>query len=179
MGPNPGSEEYTSIVSAFYAGVSAMEVGEDLRANAKLILVTELAPEEPAAWANLALMAMRRNELDVASEHLDRALQLESTNAEILLLAAAHARMMGNDSTQVEYLRRAVSVDSSNTHALFELIELLAADSDESRLLMSQLVNASQEIPPYCSNASSNQFLKPSWILSCWMSSVPIHGEKR
>ncbi len=143
VGPNPGSEEYTSIVSAFYAGVSAMEVGEDLRANAKLILVTELAPEEPAAWANLALMAMRRNELDVASEHLDRALQLESTNAEILLLAAAHARMMGNDSTQVEYLRRAVSVDSSNTHALFELIELLAADSDESRLLMSQLVNAS------------------------------------
>ena len=57
-----------------------MEVGEDLRANAKLTLVTELAPREPAAWANLALMGMRRNELDVATGHLARALQLQLEN---------------------------------------------------------------------------------------------------
>ncbi|MXZ17180.1 MAG: hypothetical protein F4069_10535 [Rhodothermaceae bacterium] len=141
-GPSPGSEEYTSVVSAFYAGVSAMEVGEDLRANAKLTLVTELAPREPAAWSNLALMAMRRNELDVATGHLARALQLDSTNSEILLLAAAHARMMDDDSAQVRYLRRAVSVDSLNVRALFELIELLPEGSDESSSLMNQLVTA-------------------------------------
>ncbi len=119
-----------------------MEVGEDLRANAKLTLVTELAPREPAAWANLALMAMRRNELDVATGHLARALQLDSTNSEILLLAAAHARMMGDDSAQVRYLRRTVSVDSLNVRALFELIELLPEGSDESRSLMNQLITA-------------------------------------
>ncbi len=119
-----------------------MEVGEDLRANAKLTLVTELAPREPAAWANLALMAMRRNELDAATGHLARALQLDSTNSEILLLAAAHARMMGDDSVQVRYLRRTVSVDSLNMRALFELIELLPEGSDESRSLMNQLITA-------------------------------------
>lgn len=133
------SQEYTDVVSAFYAGVSAMEVGEDLRANAKLRLVTELAPEEPAAWANLALMAMRRNEPDAAQQNLTRALQLDSTNSEILLFAAAQARMIGDEVGQIRYLRRIASIDSLNVRALFELIELLPEDSDERKSLLSHL----------------------------------------
>ena len=119
-----------------------MEVGEDLRANAKLSLVTELAPQEPAAWANLALMAMRRNELDIAQDHLNRALQLDSTNSEILSIAAAHARMAGNGTMQLRYLRKVVSIDSLNTRALFELVELLPEDSDGYASIMDQLIAA-------------------------------------
>ncbi len=141
-GPEPGSEEYTTVASAFYAGVSAMEVGEDLRANAKLTLVTELAPEEPAAWANLALMAMRRNELDIAEENLRVALQLDSTNSELLSLAAAHAGLMGDKSSQLNYLQKAVLFDSLNTRALFELVELLPEDSQKGRSIMNQLIGS-------------------------------------
>ncbi len=137
--PQTESEEYVRIVSAFFAGVSAMEVGEDLRAAAKLTLVTELAPEEPAAWANLALMAMRRNEPDVAFEHLERALELDPENSEILLLAAAHARMTGDSDAQLRNLRRVVSVDSLNLRALFAIIEMLPEDSDERLLSMRNL----------------------------------------
>ena len=140
--PQPGSEAYNSTVSAFYAGVSAMEVGEDLRANAKLELVTELAPMEPAAWANLALMAMRRNELEVAQGHLSQALSLDSTNSGVLLLAAAHARMLGDETAQVHYLRKAVASDPLNARALYDLVHLLPNSSDEIAALMEQLDNA-------------------------------------
>ncbi|MDE2827872.1 MAG: FG-GAP-like repeat-containing protein [Bacteroidota bacterium] len=140
--PQPGSEAYNSTVSAFYAGVSAMEVGEDLRANAKLTLVTELAPMEPAAWANLALMAMRRNELEVAQEHLSQALSLDSTNSGILLLAAAHARMLGDETAQAHNLQKAVGSDPLNARALFDLVHLLPDSSDEIPVLMERLDNS-------------------------------------
>ena len=140
--PQPGSEAYNSTVSAFYAGVSAMEVGEDLRAYAKLELVTELAPMEPAAWANLALMAMRRNELEVAHGHLSQALSLDSTNSGVLLLAAAHARMLGDETAQVHYLHKAVASDPLNARALYDLVHLLPNSSDEIAALMEQLDNA-------------------------------------
>ena len=140
--PQPGSEAYNSTVSAFYAGVSAMEVGEDLRANAKLELVTELAPMEPAAWANLALMAMRRNELDVAQGHLSQALSLDSINSGVLLLAAAHARMLGDETAQVHYLHKTVASDPLNARALYDLVHLLPNSSDEIAALMEQLDNA-------------------------------------
>lgn len=119
-----------------------MEVGEDARANAKLTRVTELAPMESAAWANLALMAMRRNELDTAQEYLSRALQQDSLNSEILTLAAAHARMSNDQSTQIMYLRRAVQTDSLNAGALFQLITLVSEDSDEHKAFTAQLITA-------------------------------------
>ena len=139
--PQPGSETYNRTVGAFYVGVSAMEVGEDLRARAKLTLVTELAPKEPAAWANLALMAMRRNELDTAQEHLSSALQLDSTSSEILLLAAAYARMTGDEQAQLGYLRKAVAAESPSVQALFALVDLLPEASDERVALTDQLVS--------------------------------------
>lgn len=141
-GPTPGSDTYISTVSAFYSGVSAMEVGEDLRANAKLTLVTELAPSEPAVWANLALLTMRRNELDRAEEYLAQALELDSTNSQILILAAAYARITGDNSEQLRYLRKVVEVDSLNVRALYELTELLPQDSDESNSLIQNLMLA-------------------------------------
>ncbi|MCY4170141.1 MAG: FG-GAP-like repeat-containing protein [Bacteroidetes bacterium] len=138
--PQQGSELYNSTVSAFYDGVTAMEVGEDLRAQAKLNLVTELAPNEPASWANLALMSMRRNELPKAQEQLTVALDLDSTQSDILVLAAAHARMIGDEASQIRFLRKAVSTDSLNSRAIFELLEYLPYDSQESESLMANLM---------------------------------------
>ena len=138
----PGSEAYNSTVTAFYSGVSAMEVGEDLRARAKLTLVTELAPTEPATWANLALMAMRQNDLETAQMHLNRALELDSTNSEIRLLAAAYARMTDDISMQLKHLRSVLSADSLNMRALFELVEILPEDSEERISVIEQLAIA-------------------------------------
>ncbi len=51
--PQPGSETYREMVSAFYAGVAALDVDATERAKTALTRATELVPAEPAAWADL------------------------------------------------------------------------------------------------------------------------------
>lgn len=133
--PSPGSKHYLETVSSFYSGVAAMEVGEDLRAAAKLSRVTELAPDEPAAWANLALMAMRRNELAEAQSLLTRALDLDSTNSQVLQLAAAAAALEGAVVEELSYLQRAVAGDSSSAKAAYALFSKTEDENEAVRLL--------------------------------------------
>ncbi|MDE2731555.1 MAG: FG-GAP-like repeat-containing protein [Bacteroidota bacterium] len=136
--PTPGSESYLETVSAFYTGVAAMEVGEDLRASAKLTRVTELVPEEPAAWANLALMALRRNELQEAQSLLTTALELDTDNSQVLLLAAAAAAMEGAAEQELSYLRRAAAADSTHVKAAYALFKR-TDDAGEAGQLLTRL----------------------------------------
>ena len=136
--PTPGSETYLETVSAFYAGVAAMEVGEDLRASAKLTRVTELVPDEPAAWANLALMALRRNELQDAQSLLNTALELDANNSQLLLLAAAAAALEGAAEEELSYLRRAAASDSTHVKAAYALFKR-TEDTDEAGRLLTRL----------------------------------------
>ena len=54
--PKPDSQEYRHLVAAFYVGLSGLQTGEDVRALQRLTQATELAPGEPAGWANLGLL---------------------------------------------------------------------------------------------------------------------------
>ena len=47
---------------------AAIQAGVEVVAEEKLLRVTELVPQEPAAWANLGLLALRRTALDLAAE---------------------------------------------------------------------------------------------------------------
>jgi hypothetical protein len=47
--PEKGSPKYMGAVRAFYVGLSALQVGDDVRAEQKLKEATALAPDEPAA----------------------------------------------------------------------------------------------------------------------------------
>ena len=134
--PSEASEDYEEIVSAFYSGVSAMEVGEDMRAEAKLRRVTELAPGEPSAWANLALMALRRNEFEVAAAHLARARSLAETNAQILYLSGLLEFLKGRHAEASAFLHGAVASDSTHVRAIYVLLtELESSDPDLVALL--------------------------------------------
>src|ERR1700761_8984464 len=50
--PDPNSKAYTDLVSNFYVGLAALQVGDDVRAESTLSQATQIAPGEPAAWAN-------------------------------------------------------------------------------------------------------------------------------
>src|SRR5438552_8033660 len=54
---DPSSVDYPAAVSAFYVGLAAIQTGEDTRAEEHLTRVTQLVPAEPAAWADLGLLA--------------------------------------------------------------------------------------------------------------------------
>ena len=43
------SREYAEVVQAFYIGLAALQVGEQVRAEERLTQATQLMPEEPAA----------------------------------------------------------------------------------------------------------------------------------
>jgi Tfp pilus assembly protein PilF len=58
--PEPGSKQYADLVSAFYVGLAALQSGDDVRAQQKLTLVTQIAPGKPASWANLGLLSVRQ-----------------------------------------------------------------------------------------------------------------------
>ena len=46
--PAKSSKEYNEVVRAFYIGLAALQVGDDVRADSKLAQVTQLVPAEPA-----------------------------------------------------------------------------------------------------------------------------------
>ncbi len=130
--PDASSETYREAVSAFYTGLAAMQVAEDQRADAKLLQVTELAPGEPAAWANLGLLALRRNDYHTADQRLAQARALASDDSHILLLSGLLEINRGQADAALPYLRQAVALDSTNLKAAYALAQELDRQDAES-----------------------------------------------
>src|ERR1700690_1415695 len=65
--PEKGSKKYSDVVSAFYVGLAALQVGDDVHAESKLSEVTRLVPTEPAGWANWGVLALRQRNYDLAA----------------------------------------------------------------------------------------------------------------
>ena len=81
--PDKSSKEYGAVVSAFYVGLAALQVGDDVHAESKLSEVTQLVPGEPAGWANWGILALRQRNYDLAAQRLDRARDLAPQNDRI------------------------------------------------------------------------------------------------
>src|SRR3984957_12512462 len=71
--PKVAPREYRHLVSAFYVGLAGLQTGEDVRAKTKLTLATQIAPGEPASWANLGLLAVRQQEFESAYADVEKA----------------------------------------------------------------------------------------------------------
>lgn len=119
--PEPGSDEYREAVTSFYTGLAAIQAGENQGAEAELQRVTELAPGEPAAWANLGLLSMRKNELNEAADRLQRAAELAPDNADIQVLLGMLESTRGHYDEAILHLQRAVDLDSLDVKAGYAL----------------------------------------------------------
>ena len=123
--PQPGSAEYEQVTRAFYRGLAALEVGLLDDARDQFARATELVPEEPASWANLALARLRLGDADGAGPAIERALSLAPNRADILLLASRLGSARGNVDASVTLLRRATAADATDLRARFALVEEL------------------------------------------------------
>ncbi len=119
-----------------------MEVGEDRRARAKLTYVTELVPGESAAWANLALMALRRGESAEAAALLASARAHDASGNYVLFLSGLAELRDGNSEAATTYLRQAVASDSTSLRSVYALRELIGEDSPEGDRWLRLLVRA-------------------------------------
>lgn len=119
--PAKDSPQYLSAVRAFYVGLSALQVGDDVRAEEKLKEATTHAPDEPASWADLGLLYMRQRRFDEAAQSLDRARQLAPDNAALYVLLGQLESARGNSAEAAKDFRRASELDPRNLKALYAL----------------------------------------------------------
>jgi Tfp pilus assembly protein PilF len=121
--PNPDSKEYRDLVTAFYVGLAGLQTGEDVRAKEKLTRATEIAPGEPAGWANLGLLAVRQQEFDTAYEKVEKARTLAPDNSRIEALLGLIESKRGKLPEAAAHLKRAVELDPKNLRALYALAQ--------------------------------------------------------
>jgi Flp pilus assembly protein TadD len=121
-----------NIISAFYVGLAALQVGDDVRADSKLMQLTQLAPEEPAGWANWGMLALRQRDFDKAAERLDRARLLAPENDQIYYLTSLLESSRGRSAEAISALRRATKLNSENLMAVYKLAEETELQSGEN-----------------------------------------------
>jgi Tfp pilus assembly protein PilF len=147
--PDKTSPEFTEAVRAFYVGLSALQVGDDVRAEAKLKDATRLAPDEPAAWADLGLLYLRQRQFDAAAENLEKARALAPDNAGIYVLLGKLESSRGNYSEAIKRFRRATELDARDLKALFALageVEREGVENSEEEVL--RLLQKILEVQP-------------------------------
>jgi tetratricopeptide (TPR) repeat protein len=146
--PQKSSKEYADAVSAFYVGLGALQVGDDVHADAKLEEFTKLVPDEPAGWANWAVLALRQRKLDVAAQRLERARILAPDNDHIYQLLGLLDSSRGDSAKAIADWRKAISLNPKNYRAAYQLAEEVeregATNSDADYRNLIQKILAAQ-----------------------------------
>lgn len=147
--PAKSSKEYNEVVRAFYIGLAALQVGDDVRADSKLAQVTQLVPTEPAGWANWGLLALRQRNFDDAANRLERARSLAPENDQIFYLLGLLESSRGQTAEAVTALRKAIEINPKNLLAAFKLAEEIERQGGEnSESEYSSLIQKMLEVQP-------------------------------
>jgi tetratricopeptide (TPR) repeat protein len=147
--PDKSSKEYNDTVRAFYVGLAALQVGDDVRAETELTKATQLAPDEPASWANLGLLNLRQRNLDKAAERLETARTLAPDNSKIHVLLAILESNRGRIAEAIGNLRKAIELDPKSLKAIYMLAEETERQNDDASATEAQKLFAKMlEIQP-------------------------------
>ena len=128
--PEKGSKAYADVVSAFYVGLAALQVGDDVHAESKLSEVAQLVPSEPAGWANWGVLALRQRNYDVAAQRLERARDLAPQNDQMYDLLGILEGARGHSAEAIADLRKAVDLNPKNLRAAYALAEEIERQGD-------------------------------------------------
>jgi Tfp pilus assembly protein PilF len=115
------SKAYSDYLSTFYVGLAALQVGDDVRADASLGDATKLIPAEPVAWADWGILALRQGNFDAAEQRLNRARDLAPSNDRIFYLLGILESSRGNTGAAIADLRQAVKLNSAEPRANYQL----------------------------------------------------------
>tara|TARA_R100001143_G_C3361105_1_gene135929 strand:- start:3159 stop:6620 length:3462 start_codon:yes stop_codon:yes gene_type:complete len=143
------SETYEQAVSDFYMSLGASQTDQTRFAFNKMNDVATAYPEEPAAWANLGVYAMRQGNYDLAKDRIERAIELQPNNADLLYLGGLIISRQGDLSAAIELLRRAVSNDPQHIRANYALVQEIEREDDTANAdeIIEILENLIQLIP--------------------------------
>jgi Tfp pilus assembly protein PilF len=119
--PEPGSKGYGDLVSSFYVGLAGLQAGEDVRARQGLTRATEIAPGEPAGWADLGLLELRQQQYDPAYKHVEAARLLAPQNSSIEELLGLIESKRGNVAEAIRHFQSSQALDPTNKMAAYAL----------------------------------------------------------
>src|SRR5580692_2242893 len=128
--PRKSSTEYAEAVSAFYIGLGALQVGDDVHAESELSKLTTIVPGEPAGWANWGVLALRQRKLDVAAQRMERARKLAPDNNQIYQLLGLLESNRGNSANAIADWRKAIEINPRNYRAAYQLAEEVERQGD-------------------------------------------------
>jgi Flp pilus assembly protein TadD len=128
--PKPATRAYLDEVTAFYVGLAALQVGDDVRADTTLERATQLAEREPAGWANWGVLALRQGNFDAAAQRLGRAQNLLPQNDQIHYLLGVLESKRGNPSQAIVELRKAVQLNPRGLRAMYLLAQEVERQGD-------------------------------------------------
>lgn len=145
--PVPKSQEYERFVSDFYVGLTALEVGNDVLADTSLQHATQVAPGEPAAWADWGILALRQRNFEPATERFNRALKLAPKESRIFFLLGLLNSARGDSQAAIDNYRKAISLNPQDLRALYALALAIerqggAGSEDEFQHLIQQILVA-------------------------------------
>jgi Tfp pilus assembly protein PilF len=121
--PAPSSSQYKQVVTAFYVGLAALQVGDDARADTSFGAVTQAAPAEPAGWADWGVLALRQRNFDTAAERFDRAQKLVPQDGHIYTLLGALDSERGRSDAAIANFRKAAELDPQNLRNAYALAQ--------------------------------------------------------
>jgi tetratricopeptide (TPR) repeat protein len=128
--PKPSTKLYSDYLAAFYTGLAALQVGDDVRAERELANAAQLVPAEPAGWANWGILRLRQRDFDAAQERLDKARKLDPQNDRVYYLLGLVAAGKGQASAAIADFRRAVELNPKNLIATYQLAEEVERQGD-------------------------------------------------
>jgi len=140
-------DEVAEAVTAFDVGLAALQTGQDEVARGRFERVGALLPQEPAGWANLGLLSLRRQATEDAAAALAQAAERAPELVPLLLLQAQLAQRTGRSDEAISFLRRARALESRDVRATFALATALEAsgsapDLSEAGTLLESLATS-------------------------------------
>ncbi len=130
--PEPGSKTYADLCSAFYLGLAGLQSGEDVRAKEYLTRSTQIAPGEPAGWADVGILEVRQQQFDAAFQSVDKARSLAPSNSRIEALLGLIENRRGKLPEAAAHLQKAVLLDGRNLKAIYSLAEQREHDDSQA-----------------------------------------------
>lgn len=117
----------TSFMALYQKANEEYELGEYAAAKADYTRMRAMNSRSVEALTGLARVAVKENNLGLASEYMDGAVQMMSADSDIYIRRASVRRMQNNNTGAVEDLLMAISIDN-NTRAFQELIDIANED---------------------------------------------------
>lgn len=119
--PPDDAQLATEVLRAQAGGLALLQQDRLEEARAEFLRLTELAPEQAAGPANLALVELRGGDFELAERHVRDALSREPDDVAVRLILAKVLEAQGRTVESAEERERVLEVDPGNLRALWAL----------------------------------------------------------